>query len=354
MNHRITLREVAKAAGVHFTTAGLALRHDHRIRPVTIAKVEAAANTLGYTPNAMLSALSAYRRAPEHRYAGTLAYVFHYAPSDYSDNLAEPMLQEAARAYAKSMGFNLETFQISDDHLTSAHLSRILQARGIQGILLPPRLPSPGPIPHFEWGNFSTVAIGYSITNVAVHRACIHHAHNMRLCLRKLRERGYKRIGLILREEFYERSFGIVLGSYLAEQYLHRADVPVTPLFAHDVTKVSLGAWLKKQHIDCVLIAHNVPEVQAWIVELGYRIPDEIGLASISLFSDTEQIAGIDEQLNLLGEAASDCLISLLRHNERGLPNYPRYSLIEGRWVDRPTVRAATADLSTEAASTSG
>jgi hypothetical protein len=54
---------------------------------------------------------------------------------------------------------------------------------------------------------------------------------------------------------------------------------------------------------------------------------------------ETEWIAGIDEQLNLLGEAATDGLISLLRNNERGLPSYPRYSLIEGRWVDRPTMR---------------
>ena len=53
-------------------------------------------------------------------------------------------------------------------------------------------------------------------------------------------------------------------------------------------------------------------------------------------------IAGIDEQMEILGEATAKFTISLLRHNERGLPDFPRYSLVEGQWIDRPTVRAVT------------
>jgi hypothetical protein len=43
----------------------------------------------------------------------------------------------------------------------------------------------------------------------------------------------------------------------------------------------------------------------------------------------------------LLGEAAIDLTSSLLRANERGLSAHPRYTLVEGRWKDGPTVRAA-------------
>ena len=47
-------------------------------------------------------------------------------------------------------------------------------------------------MPGLDCGRFSTVAAGYSISNVSVHRVSIHHASNMRLKLHKLRERGYR------------------------------------------------------------------------------------------------------------------------------------------------------------------
>ena len=53
-------------------------------------------------------------------------------------------------------------------------------------------MPVPVPMPGLDCGRFSTVAVGYSISNVSVHRVSIHHASNMRLKLHKLRERGYQ------------------------------------------------------------------------------------------------------------------------------------------------------------------
>ena len=60
MPKRITLRDIAEVAGVHFTTVGLALRNDPRVLPDTAAHIRAVARKLGYTHDAMLSALSAY------------------------------------------------------------------------------------------------------------------------------------------------------------------------------------------------------------------------------------------------------------------------------------------------------
>ncbi len=59
-------------------------------------------------------------------------------------------------------------------------------------MLLPPRPPVPVPMPGLDWGQFSTVAVGYFITNVAAHRVSIHHAQTMLLSLRTLRERGLR------------------------------------------------------------------------------------------------------------------------------------------------------------------
>jgi hypothetical protein len=47
--------------------------------------------------------------------------------------------------------------------------------------------------------------------------------------------------------------------------------------------------------------------------------------------------------LGLFGEAAGKFAVSLLQHHECGLAAYPRYPLVEGRWLDLPTVRALPA-----------
>jgi hypothetical protein len=161
----------------------------------------------------------------------------------------------------------------------------------------------------------------------------------MRLCLQKLRERGYKRIGFVLQLGLFERTRGILLGAYLAEQWKLPERDRIMPLVEEETTKASIGKWLREQRIDCVILSGYAIEIQEWIGELGYKIPDEMGVCVISRFSRTEEMAGIDEQLDLLGEAAGSFLVSLLQHNERGLPFYPRYTLVEGRWIDRPTVR---------------
>lgn len=341
MEKYVTLRDIAKVAGVHFTTVGLALRNDPNVNAGTAAKVQEVARRLGYTSNAMLSALSAYRRGQSRRFAGVLAYVLNYDPAQYQGNLAEATLAKAVAGYAESQGFSLETFQVSDTGLTGPQLSRVLRARGIQGVLLSPRLPVPGPISDLDWSRFSTVAVGYSITNVAAHRVCIHHAYNMRLCLRKLRERGYQRIGLIVKQDFSERSLGVMLGSYLAEQYVQPAENKVEPLHALELNQKVVGQWLKRQRVDCVVLPGANLEVCDWIRQLGYQVPADVGLALISRFGPSDHVAGIDEQNDLLGVAAGKCLVSLLQHNECGLPEFPLYTMIEGRWVDRPTVRTA-------------
>lgn len=343
MNERVTLRDLARITGVHFTTVGLALRHDSRISPATAAKVQAAARQYGYTEDAMLSALSAYRHRNSHRFGGVIAYLTTYCPEEtLKTNVTERMLIGAATAYAQSRNFNLELFQINAREMTPERMSKLLWARNIQGVILSPRLPEPGPMENLEWKYFSTVAIGFSVTNLNVHRVCANQAHNTRLCIAKLRERGYRRIGLVMAREVYERSRGLVLGAYLSEQALQPAANQVAPLFlpAAEITRARVQNWLREQRVEAVALSSQPLELCAFLDELGYRIPDDIGVALVARYGQTDHIAGVDERMQALGEAAVDAVINLISHNERGLAEYPRCSFVEGYWVERPSVCA--------------
>jgi LacI family transcriptional regulator len=48
--------------------------------------------------------------------------------------------------------------------------------------------------------------------------------------------------------------------------------------------------------------------------------------------------AGIYQNSEVIGKAAVQLLISLIHHNERGIPAVCRETLVEGRWQDGSTL----------------
>jgi LacI family transcriptional regulator len=71
--------------------------------------------------------------------------------------------------------------------------------------------------------------------------------------------------------------------------------------------------------------------------QAGYRVPRDIGLAVLSVL-DGNADAGINQNSAVIGEAAVQMLISLIHHNERGIPKVCRELLVEGEWVDGRTL----------------
>jgi hypothetical protein len=51
------------------------------------------------------------------------------------------------------------------------------------------------------------------------------------------------------------------------------------------------------------------------------------------------EIAGIDQRPESIGSAAIDLLIAQVRRGERGIPGIPVTSMVEGLWVNGPSVR---------------
>lgn len=96
-----------------------------------------------------------------------------------------------------------------------------------------------------------------------------------------------------------------------------------------------LKRWIKANHPDAILT--DVRELRKLLTDLGYQVPQAIGLAALSVL-DGNADAGIDQQSKEIGKAAVQMLISLINHNERGIPEICRELLIEGRWVNGTTL----------------
>lgn len=338
MNSRPTLRDVAKASGYHFTTVGLALRGDARILPATAEKIRRTAAEMGYTQDAMLSALSSYRHSKLGRFAGLIGYLHTYdLPGDYLTNHRSRTTHAAAETRARELGFKLEPINIRAKGLSGKRLTAMLQARGIRGLVLPPLLPRPDDFVELDWDQFVTVAIGYSIITPKTYRAAFNQSYSVKLALRELRQLGYRRIGLQLYHEADVRTNGNSLGAYLADQMRQPEAEQIPPLFTAEIPPANLQQWLEQYRPDCILAASD--SILPMLSALGLEVPRDIGFAVLSRDGESSPVAGIDEQSDLLGASAVDFAVSLLQTNQHGLPAYPRVVLVESRWVWKPTLR---------------
>ncbi len=332
------MRDLARETGFHFTTVAKALRGDPRISPATIATINAAAARCGYRPDPMLSALSSYRHQRTAEFRGVIALLAP-VPNQDRPGAKGPWAQiyQDIKAHAHLRGLKTEFHDISSPGLTGQRLSQILIARGIQGLLLAP-IPNPGVYLDLAWENFYTVAIGYSVLQPSVHRACFHQARSMRLHLKQLRSLGYQRIGLMLSWNGDIRTDHNILGAYLAEQQEHPEAKRVRPFLAEEAMEpAQVKAWLAAQKPDCVMTT-GAPHL-AMIKGLGYSVPQDLGVSTYGWTQATPEIAGMDERWDALTSTALDLLLELMARREFGIPTYPRFALIEGVWRDGQTVR---------------
>ncbi len=339
---RVTLREVAKRAGVHYSTVSLALRNLGSIPAATRERVRRAAEELGYRPDPMLAALASYRRVqPVAGYRATLAWVTNFpGRTEWRKEEIFAEYFQGARERAQSLGFRLQEFWLREPEMTPARASRILAARGITGLVIAPQ-PTPAETIELEWERFAAVTIGYSLARPTLHMVCPNQYRCMKLAVEQLAARGYRRIGLTLLRASDERVDHNWLAGYLVAQQAFPRRHRLRPLLPERWDKREFAAWLRRERPDAVVskCAEAVPALR----ELGYAVPRELGLALLTRVKAGRGVAGVNESPEEVGASAVDHLAGMLQRNERGVPASPRRLLIEGRWIEGPTVRAAVA-----------
>lgn len=243
-----------------------------------------------------------------------------------------------ARERAQALGFRLQEFWLREENMTPARASQILAARGIQGLIVAPQ-PTPSDCLALEWSRFSTVVIGYSVASPTLHMVCPNQYRSMKLAMERLIERQYGRIALVMLRASDERVDHNWLAGYLVmQQALAPAD-RLQPLLLERWDEKQFVAWLRREKPDAVL--SKCAEVLPALRRMGFRLPQDLGVAFLTRVKSSREMAGIDERPLEVGAAAIDYLVGLQRQNERGVPNRPRRLLIEGEWVDGRTVRPA-------------
>jgi LacI family transcriptional regulator len=336
MSHRVSLRDVARAVGVSHVAVSLAMRGDPRISERRRNEITAAAERLGYHPDPMLTSLAAYRQT-KHATAisSTIAWINQWEDPKALRRLHEfEAYWDGASDAARQLGYRLEEFVVGRD-LSRERLEKILNTRNVRGILIPPHANGVFST-DLDWGRFSVVRFGISVKHPRAHVVTSDQMNCAAMAFERIHDRGYRRIGFVSSRRFDRNTGGNFRAGYLSAQ---GALIPLRkhlpPLFLEEESPARdadhLRQWLKKAAPDAVISTE--PMLPMLLKKIGVRVPHDLGGATISVL-DGNFDSGVDQNSYEVGLVAMRTLASLIHLNERGIPQFCRRILVEGRWID--------------------
>ena len=348
------MAQVAKAAGFSKNTVSLALRGSPRISMETRELISETAKSMGYHLNPTVAHLMAQlRQNRSPGYQATLAMMNAYTSRDaFTRHSTSPYYVEGCRRRAVQLGYLLDEFWLHEPDMPVARWLSIFRARNIRGIIIVGmmqrnRLPAAlGAL----WDEFPAVVTGVRTREPALSFACSDQ-HALALeAFEKAVALGYRRPALVLDGVIDELIEGRFTAGFLTGQSrLTPAEARTQPFYdvaaaRHD--RALFSAWLEKNQPDVIFTLYH--EVERWLLDLGLQIPRDIGLIQYEWRADHGGWTGMDQRNDLVGEAAMDMLISMVHHNEHGVPENPRATMIGSHWIQGGTTRFQSAKLNSQ------
>lgn len=343
----VTLREVAREAGLTKSAVSLALRHDPRIPPATRRRVAACARRLGYRRNAVVAHLmSELRRGTEAGPRATVALLnLNESPHALTRHPTIPSYVRGIRQRATTLGYAVDVIPEPAALMEGKRLQGILQARGIRGCVLVGLLRSNRLPAHFAplWEHLPCVIAGARTVDPQLPSACAdHHAITQMAAAMALRA-GRRRPALVLDREIDQLVQGRFTGGFLIAQRDLPAGSRIPPFYHGDDqprAPAGFGAWLERHRPDAILTLYHV--VEDWLRDLRVRVPRDIALIQLESRPHKPPWAGVNQHNDLTGAAAMDLLVQMIHAGETAAHTSPRAMLIEPSWTDGPTLPAGT------------
>lgn len=339
-----TMADIAKEVGVSKNTVSLALRGSQRVSEETRKRVSDAAAMLGYQLNPTVAHLMAeLRQSRSPGFQATLALVnAHETPDAFTEHPTIPFYVRGCRERAKQLGYQLDEFWLHQPDMPVSRWISILRARNIRGILVvglmrQNRLPG-----HLGllWEEFPAVVTGVRTRDPALSFACSDH-HGLALeAYEQVVKLGYQRPALVLDGVIDDLTEGRFTAGFLTAQSRLMPDSQRTQPFYQVAgarrNPALFRDWLTTNRPDVVFTLYH--EVQRWLADLGQRVPEDIGLVQYEWRAAHADWAGMDQRNDLVGAAALDMLVSMVHHNEHGVPEHPRATMISPHWTPGLTV----------------
>ncbi|MCX6936275.1 MAG: LacI family DNA-binding transcriptional regulator [Verrucomicrobia bacterium] len=342
----LSLRDLAKLAGVSASTVSLALNESPKLPEATIQRIKQFAKAHGYRRNPKLARILRATVNTRHKNTGeVIACLVTRKTRAQWDPANSQFLAMQARAL--EYGYTVEPFWFLEEGLSAERANRILRSRGIVGLLvLPPphalrrdgRLTLP-----VEWKHFCAVEVDDTMTGPILPQVRHDHLSGITRALTELEALGYRRIGFALNTaiEFsthHRWTAGYAYWNQMRGQGL-------VPLICPEFTPSVVRTWLDRHRPDVVLSPGA--ELLALIRSMGIAVPAGLGYASLDLLEGVPaETTGVNQEREVQAQLAVDLVVSLLNRNARGTSVKATCLTTTGSWRPGKTcVRRAGPEL---------
>lgn len=337
---RVTLKDLAREAGVSVMTVSYALRHHPRISAKRREAIQTLARERGYRPDPALSALATYRKQLQSRhFTGLIAYLtFGTDSKEWTRDSFVRLSMEAAAGRARELGYELTPFWAGDPDYGGGKLDRILKNRGIEGLLLTRQHQYRTPIP-IDLDAYAVVGTSRSLDWTGFDFVTTNHYNAIVRACQTCLDRGYTRIGLISSVHLEQRLNQRMVGAFFGMQHAHGTSnvefLPPCPFEDGNPEPVCL--WFQRHRPD-VIICHRADEIHPALTREGWRIPEDCALLHPLLLENVQGFSGIHEPVKEIGTTAINMLHDQLMLRQRGKPAHPKSVALDGPWFEGATL----------------
>jgi DNA-binding LacI/PurR family transcriptional regulator len=328
----VTLKDVAERAGVSRSAVSRTFTEGASVSPKTRAKVEKAANDLGYTPNALASSLTTGRT----KLIGLIVNNFH-----------NPLILEVFDLFTRGLqdrGLRPLLVNLSDATDPAASV-KMLRQYSVDGVIVASSTLPSSFAESFKNAGLPVVhAFGRYAIAADVHVVGIDNVACGRMAAEALVQRGYRRLAFLggprTATSTQDRVAGF-LGA-LAPYPEIRVTTSYATDYSFDAGRAEMQRLLTETPAEAYFCGDDLLAVGALsaIEEAGLSVPGDIGLIGLNDMEMARwQLIGlttIHQPVAQIIEAAIDLVVSIIEKPDRP----PEVRLFPCRVIERRTLRA--------------
>lgn len=330
------MQQVADRAGVSRMTVSRALRNDPDISEQTKARVRHLCQEMGYQPDARISELMSHlRRSRGTRVRETVALIRVKPEVDTGAPFhTEERHIRGCYGRAEELGLSIDRFNWEASKLSVESMIRMLKARGIRGVILQVTGLPPNGIEKL-YKQFSVVSLGGELPEL--NHTHPDHWRGMSLAVQRVAEYGYKRVGLYILPRVLGWTQDLWISAFRYEcdrQGLDAFRVRVQGTRCGNYDEAGFLDWVESYEPDAIVSHMPTQDMIQSLESAGYRVPEDIAMATVEWLPDRPQIAGVDQMSENQGRSAVDVTTRQLAYNEKGVPPFAKKLLVQGKWRD--------------------
>lgn len=328
----VTLRDIAKEAGVGLATVSRALRDDPATSSKTRDRVKEVAAKLGYRPDPGMSHLIE-RRWRGKRQEGGMNIGYLYNSSSEVGEMSFNQYQKFS-VVAESLGYALLAEDINQ-FASCAKLTQRLWVQGVEGLLV-----SLLPTTPYEIDRIFNKLPAVSI-NISHYRPpCPAIIHDEFTAITELWQRllgaGYKRIGVLLPDYTDSVSNDLRLGAILTRRSIQKPVKNRIPILYYPKSmeglKNDFQNWLTQHKPDVIVGCEDSLCTQ--LESYGYEIPHDFSFTTINLWQPLAigKVAGYYRDNDALCAQGLKLLNIMIRSGRVGAQNTSLMEMMAGAW----------------------